>query len=434
MSRFRLEFPSFSPSKDVADQRLLKTTTARIAWRLFTQKLTNAGRWFAIPTGIFGLYAAVTIQLMQQSYVALSYALGVWAMALVGMLLFRPKVRLKALFAPRVCAGELMPVDLEVEQLGRLAQVELFVLAHRLPYDVDSEPANGVALPMLRRGQKTLVRLGLRCNQRGVYRLHGFRVESGFPFGLLRTSRRFAQQSSLVVYPRFEPLGRMTLPVGVRHHPGGVLLASQLGESFEFIGDREYRDGDNPRDIDWRATARLDRLIVREYREEYFMRVAVVLDTHVPAQAPKAQHEAFERAVSVTASVSDYMARQDYLVDIFAAGPNLYHLTAGRSLAYLDQILDILAAVSENPEEPFATIAPELMASLAQITTVICVFLDWTPTRRAFVRNLASQGCGVRVVIVRDSDCSADPAADADVIGPAPLVTRERYESGLDQL
>ena len=49
--------------------------------------------------------------------------------------------------------------------------------------------------------------------------------------------------------------------------------------------------------------------------------------------------ESFERAVSVAASVADFMARQEYLVDLFAAGPNLYHLTAGRSLAYLDQIL-----------------------------------------------------------------------------------------------
>ncbi len=47
------------------------------------------------------------------------------------------------------------------------------------------------------------------------------------------------------------------------------------------------------------------------------------------------------------------MARQEYLVDIFAAGPDLYHLMAGRSLAYLDQILDILASVDGSEEEPF---------------------------------------------------------------------------------
>lgn len=428
----RLDLPSFSPCKDPAELPTLKTGTARLFWQIFTQYLTESGRWFAIPTGFFGVYGALS--LLIQGYVVFCYLFAIWVLAVAGMFIFRPKVRLTALYAPRVCAGETMPVDIEVEQLGRITQIELFVLAHRLPFAVDAVPADGVALPLLRRGQSSRVRLGLQCKKRGVYKLHGFRVESGFPFGLLRSRRLFPQDSALVVYPRFQPLGRMELPVGMKHHPGGVLLASTLGESFEYIGNREYREGDSIRDIDWHATARLSRPIVREYREEYFMRVAVILDTHVPRKAPAALHEVFERTVSVTASVADYMARQDYLVDIFAAGPKLYHLTAGRSLAYLDQILDILAAVEENPEEPFAAIEPELMQSLAQITTVICVFMDWTDSRRAFVRNLAALGCGVRVILVRDGNCTVDPSPDIDVIGNAPTVTKEIYETGLEVL
>lgn len=427
-----LQFPSFSPCKDVADQPLLRSATARFGWLLFTQRMTLAARWLLIPTTIFGGIGGINLH--YQGYTLFCYIGALWFFAMLGMVAFRPRVRLRAVYAPRVCAGETMPVDVEVEQLGKMAQVELFVLPHKLPDKVDCDPDAGVALPALSRGQRTRVRLGLRCNQRGVYRLRGFRVESGFPFGLLRASRVFAEEAPLVVYPRFTPLGRMDLPVGVKHHPGGVLLAATLGESLEYIGNREFREGDNLRDVDWRATARLGRPIVREYREEYFMRVAVILDTHVPPKSPEMVHEAFERAVSVTASVSDYMARQDYLVDVFAAGGRLYHLTAGRSLAYLDQILDILAAVDENPEEPFAAIEPELISSLAQITTVICVFLDWTESRRAFVRNLASLGCGLRVILVRDGACTVDPGQDADVMGPAPVVSQAVFETGLEQL
>ena len=151
------------------------------------------------------------------------------------------------------------------------------------------------------------------------------------------------------------------------------------GDSFEYLGNREWRDGDNPRDIDWRATARLSgasssSLVVREWREEYFLRVGVVLDTHVPLSAPAskrlflqelrerlpgkaarlARQAALERGVSICAAVSDALARQDYIVDLFAAGPNLYHLMAGRSLAYREQILDILACVEGSPEEPLS--------------------------------------------------------------------------------
>src|SRR5690606_24194272 len=147
-------------------------------------------------------------------------------------------------------------------------------------------------------------------------------------------------------------------------------------------------------------------------------------DTHVLADLPRKalqqQREAFERAVSVTAAVSDYMARQDYLVDIFAAGPNLYHLTAGRSLAQLDQILDILACVEENPAEPFEVIEPQIAELLARISTVICVFLDWNPARRDFVQRLSAQGVAVKVILLRDTPCTLDPRAEGDLLGEVP--------------
>jgi uncharacterized protein (DUF58 family) len=221
------------------------------------------------------------------------------------------------------------------------------------------------------------------------------------------------------------------LPTGRTYQPGGVALASVLGESAEYIGNREYRDGDPVKDIDWRATARMQRPIVREYREEYFMRVAVILDTYLPASTSNKQpatsnpeaEENFERAVSLAASVSDYMARQDYLVDLFAAGPNLYHLTAGRSLAYLDQILDILACVDSSSAEPFETLEPALLENLSRITTVICVFLDWNDTRRSFVHRLRAQGAAIKVLIVRDAKPTLDPAPDADLLGPIPVLS-----------
>ena len=164
------------------------------------------------------------------------------------------------------------------------------------------------------------------------------------------------------------------------------------------------------------------------------LRVAVILDTHVPKNAKPAARDAFERAVSVSAAVSDYMARQDYLVDLFAAGPNLYHLTAGRSLAYLDQILDILACVRENPQEPFAVIEPEILENLSKITTIICVFLDWNDSRRAFVHRMAEQGAGVKVIIVRDGRCTMDPIAEGDVLGEIPVIGEKEFKAGIEEL
>jgi uncharacterized protein (DUF58 family) len=285
-------------------------------------------------------------------------------------------------------------------------------------------------IPDLKPRQRARVRVGLRCNRRGSYTLVGFRVESSFPFGLLRARRIISAPRSLLVYPRFTPLSYLRLPTGRRYPPGGVALASELGESFEYLGNREYRDGDNVRDIDWRATARVQRPIVREWVEEYMLRVAVILDTHVPPRANEERRDAFEHAVSLAAAVSDYMARQDYLVDLFAAGPNLYHLTAGRSLAYLDQILDILACVEANPAEPFDVIEPQIAELLSRISTVICVLLDWNDARRAFIERLRQYGVAVKVIIVSDA------AHAPDEIDPSSttIIDHHDYERGITEL
>jgi uncharacterized protein (DUF58 family) len=182
---------------------------------------------------------------------------------------------------------------------------------------------------------------------------------------------------------------------------------------------------------------------VREWREEYFLRVGVVLDTHVPAEEARSKRmflrevqerlpgkssraarlAALERAVSLCAAVSDALARQEYIVDLFAAGPNLYHLMAGRSLAYREQILDILACVEGSPEEPLSQIAPHLMLELDRITTVICIVLDWDEARRAFVDSLRQAGVGVKVLWISENEEAQATEPDMQVLPPSAFVS-----------
>lgn len=430
--------PPLSPTKDPAQYALFSGAISRWMYRIFAQRLTTAGRWFVAVTLVFVAYGGASLQL--QGYVLAGYAVALWVVAGGGMLFYRPKVRLTVRMAGRVCAGETLPVDLEVEQVGRLKGADLFVMPHQLGAGLESVPDDGVSLPDLRRGQRAHARLGLKCERRGAYTVKGFRVETGFPFGMLRARRTFREERQVLVYPRFAPLARLMLPTGRRYQPGGVAMASELGESFEYLGNREFREGDNVRDIDWRATARMQQPIVREWVEEYMLRVAVILDTQVPAgrgvprKLAAERRESFEHAVSVAASVSDYMARQDYLVDLFAAGPNLYHLTAGRSLAYLDQILEILACVDATEAEPFEEIEPQIADLMSRISTVVCVMLDWNEARRDFVHRLRVQGVAVKVIVLRDGPCTIDPADDANLLGPVPVIGRADYERGVDEL
>lgn len=428
-------FPPLSGTHDAAYFVLINKTGLVKTWNFLVQRLTIGGRWFALAT--LGFFAFGTASLELQSYIPLCYAFCLWGASLLTMWWFRPRTKVLLRHAGRVCAGETLPIEIEIDNLSRRPLLQARALPHRLPPQLEAVPPEGVSLPALAPRETVRVQCGLRASLRGVYELHGMRVDSDFPFGLLHASQTTNESTALLVYPSFFPLRQLEIPTGRRHHPGGVALAASRGDSFEFWGNREWRQGDTLRDIDWRATARLrrplEKPVVREYREEFLLRVAIVLDTHVPDKNEQAGQE-FESAVSLCAACGDFMAREDYLVDILAAGPDLYHLTAGRSLAYLDQILDILACVESSPKPTFEILEPEILSHLSQITTVICVFLDWTMQRRAFVQRLVEQGAAVKVLIVRDALCTFDPAADSDWIGYAPILSRADVASGITEL
>lgn len=407
---------------DIAQHPLYRGELSRWVWRFLTHRMTPVGRWFVLPTLLLGL-GLTSLEL--QAYILFLYVFALWIVALLAAVLTPPKVTLRAAHADRVCAGETLPIELEVVNTSRLSAVDLRVLPEGLPLALAADPPEGVPLPVLKPGEKARVRLGLVCARRGVYALQGYRVERDFPYTLFNAYRRHSAPAPLLVYPQFSPLARLEMPEGFQDHPGGVALKSMLGDSFELLGNREYREGDNLRAIDWRATARLHTPVVREYTREYYLRVGVILDTCVPKAAAPAEVDNFERAVSVCAAVSDHMARKDYLVDIFAAGDQLYHLTAGKSVSYLDQILDILACVESTPREPFSTLEPEIGPLLGNITLVIAVLTDWNPARRDFIEHLLQHGVAVKVIIVRDAPCTLDP-------GDAPVISREEFARGVD--
>jgi uncharacterized protein (DUF58 family) len=400
---------AFTPTKDIRYHPLFQGLLFPWVWRVWTQRFTRAGHYFVVATLFFIAFGSISLD--QQFYVPFTYAVGLWVVAYLGMWLGRPSVTLTATYADRAQAGETLQVEIEV-QAGERRGVGLSVLPDRLPPGVDAVSEDGAALPTLAPGETARVRLSLFCRRRGVFQLRGFRAETALPLGLMVAQQMFSERRTLLVAPRFLPLSRMDIPRGRRTQPGGTAAAFQLGDSFEFIGNREYREGDPVRSIDWRATARLSRPVVREYREEFLQRVAVVLDTHVPMPPGLSPPPSFESAVSLTAAICEYLARTECSLDVFAAGPALHLLNAGPGPGALDRVMDLLAAVDADTRQSspdFADMERELAAHLRRITLIVCVFHDWDKARQQLVERLRDYGAGVKVIVVRDTPCTLPP-------------------------
>ncbi len=424
--------PSASPHHDGRYWVAINKSGLVKTWHFWAHALTPGGRWLFGASVAFFTIGSTSLEL--QVFVPLCYVAMLWLLALLCRLWFKPRVLFSARFATRVGAHEALPVSISVTCTGKYLS-RAHVVAHRLPPHFEVRPPQGAELPPLVKNETARVTMHLIPTRRGAWSVRGFRVESDAPFALLNASRLFAGHTCVLVHPMFTALRLFELPTGRAHHPGGVALASSRGEAMEFWGNREWRQGDRLRDIDWRATARLrrplDRAIVREYREEWLARVGVILDTQALDEASR---DDFERAVSTGAAVGEFLARSDYVVDIFAAGPELFSLSAGRSLAYLDQILDILARVESSEQSGWEELGGALEEYLSQVTTLVCLMLDWDEERRAFVRRLVESGAAVRVILVRDEPPTLHPDADADWLGASAVVNEAAFEGGLREL
>ena len=128
-----------------------------------------------------------------------------------------------------------------------------------------------------------------RALKRGTAHSDGLTVARADPLGLLKAHLRVPHRSNFIVLPRRYTLPTLALPGSRRYQPGGVALASSVGDSEEFVGLRDYRPGDPLQRIHWKSFARTARPIVKEYQDEYFERHALVLDTFAAARDERLQ-------------------------------------------------------------------------------------------------------------------------------------------------
>lgn len=367
-------------------------------------------------------------------YVIFIALLCLYLTAVLYSAMFKPALDVTSYPPERSTCGHRVSFGVHLHNRSKKEYFDLFVREINLPPEIRDCTKGEGYIPILRGGEDAVAGICLEFKKRGHYVLPGVLVETSFPFGIWKAQKLFPRPGSLLVYPHFHPLLSLNIPVGLRYHPGGIALTSYLGDSLEFISTREFRSGDSPRMIHWRSWARVGKPIVRECQEEYYCRIALLLDTYVPDGSKKSKFDCLESAISLSAAIADNLSRQEYIIDIFAAGPNLYHLQAGRSLAYLENILDILACLNHCPAPPFDRLEPLLLENLSQITTCIMVFLDWDGTRENLARTAARLGTSVKIIIVRDEPPSMDPAFSEDLFGKITIISSGEERMGVEHL
>jgi uncharacterized protein (DUF58 family) len=129
---------------------------------------------------------------------------------------------------------------------------------YRIESSVSYDPTLAADVPAQGRQQ---VDLPVAAPKRGLVTINRIRLTTSHPFGLFRTWTWVLTPLEMLVYPR--PHGSAPMP-SESGRKTGTRLRGDTGAD-EWLGLRPFRDGDSPRQVDWKAYAREAPLLVKEY-------------------------------------------------------------------------------------------------------------------------------------------------------------------------
>ncbi|MEP0548366.1 MAG: DUF58 domain-containing protein [Rhodothermales bacterium] len=136
-------------------------------------------------------------------------------------------------------------------------------------------------------GEERRFRYTLRPTERGEYHFGAVLAYAAGPIGLLLRRFRAEADQQVQVYPSFIQMRRYAfLATSNRLEEVGVKRVRRLGRTMEFDQIREYVAGDDPRTINWQATARRGGLHVNQYQDERSQPVYAVIDMGRTMEAP----------------------------------------------------------------------------------------------------------------------------------------------------
>lgn len=187
--------------------------------------------------------------------------------------------------------------------------------------------------------------------RRGSVEMPPARVEVRLPLGFFVKSKGCPQSGEVLVYPRRFPGAAPRWAGADRREATGHHRARRRGGEVQQL--REFRPGDDIRDIHWKQTARQQRLIVVERRESAEASNYLALDREVPRLDDPLLLERFEDLVSEVATAAADALRRGGTVGLILGGTVVQPASGGRQarrvLAQLALVTPALAGQDPLP-------------------------------------------------------------------------------------
>jgi uncharacterized protein (DUF58 family) len=214
----------------------------------------------------------------------------------------------------------------------------------------------------------------------------------------------------------------------------GAHVAVTRGSSAEFVEYRPYRQGDDPRKIDWKLLGRTDRVYVRLSPDRAVLPTMLVLDASASMGFPAGTLRKWTAASALALGLAAIARHGGDPVGLaVATGAGLQVVTPRTRRSVLDEMARVVAP----PPEGSAALAPAVEVALRRAARVVILsdFLGDADAQLALARRFAAAGREIHAVhVIAREELEPEPGrrrvADPEqpaLRRPMPPSAREAY-------
>ncbi|ASJ10505.1 hypothetical protein A3L12_03925 [Thermococcus sp. P6] len=218
-----------------------------------------------------------------------------------------------------VWLGEEVEIRVEVEvERG----IGLVVIRDPLPKSVALTSGNNVGVFF--KGLKPLraeYSYRIRPLRRGSYRLPESEVTTRNPLGVRYLWGLYGEELELRAIPRIiraVPMAQTSRKARISVPETSFSITGSLSTDFREI--REYQTGDPVKLINWKATARIGRVMTNEFEREGKKTVLFVVDAREGMKVGAGSESPYEHAMNLVSSMAHRFLRKDYHVGLYLLG------------------------------------------------------------------------------------------------------------------
>ena len=228
---------------------------------------------------------------------------------------------------------------------------------------------------------------------RGEHTFSSVRIKTGDLFGMMEKEVTFLVPDTFLVYPQYVDITYRQLE---NHFEQGALSANinLVKDSTISVGVRDYKPGDRFSWIDWKATARTNNIMTKEFEQQRSHNIMIFMD--------RTTSPLFESVVTLSASIVRAVLKQNSPASFVSVGKERTIFPLDNGDTQLQQIFYHLAKVQADSVFPLSQSVEIELRKIYEPVTIILVTSDLSPDIQKAADCAAIKNRKLMVFVVKE--------------------------------